>query len=82
MRTVAAKKMSDIEWEMDGEVAMNVRNSVRQEDGHYAESSSRGLCKTVIRHVLMHESETWARRKLARVNIIENVEMNDGNKDD
>ena len=44
-----------------GKVARNVRDSVRQEDAHYAQSSS--IYTTVIRPVLMYGRETWALRE-------------------
>ena len=55
-----------------GKVTINVRNSVRQEDAHYAQISR--IYKTVIRHVLMYGSETWAVRK-AEQNLLERTEL-------
>ena len=46
------------------------RNSMRQEDSHYAQSNS----KTVIRSVLMYRSETWTLRK-AEQNLPERTEI-------
>ena len=60
----------------------NVRNSVRQEDAHYAQNSSD--INTAIRPVLMYESvETWALKK-AEQNLLERSEMrtDDGKKED
>ena len=42
---------SDGSWM--GKVARNVRNSMRQEDAHYAQSTSINYYQTVIRPVLM-----------------------------
>ena len=41
-----------------GKVARNVRNSVRQDDAHYAQSSSIEVYKPSSDNVLMYERET------------------------
>ena len=48
-------------WELDGKVAINVRNSRRHEDA----KSSMQPYKHAIRHVLMNGSETWVLRNAA-----------------
>ena len=57
-----------------GKVARNVKISVRQKDAVIFCMFKAAVYKTVIRHVLMFVSETWALRN-AEQHLLERTEM-------